>query len=363
MSSQADVEDALKVWVPALLGGMERMSWISRHLHPPQLADCAEALQTADADLAASRGDFALWPSEYQEIGMRLAHASQTILSGMAALRIAVIDQDLTGAYRALGSLAKAQDVIYPLAPAIDAISKLFLPERCRQDQDLVEALAAGPVPDATGEVVGTGIMHARNDWEERGGFSLYVPENYDASRAHPLIVALHGGSGHGRSFLYSWLREARARGAILAAPTSSGTTWALQGSDPDTPALHRLVELVSQHWSVDPTRRLLTGMSDGGTFCYVSGFEPNAPFTHLAPVSAAFHPMLAAAASRERLDHLPIFIAHGALDWMFPVAMAKDAAASLTRVGADITFREIADLSHTWPSEICAEIIDWMMG
>ena len=37
----------------------------------------------------------------------------------------------------------------------------------------------------------------------------------------------------------------------------------------------------------------LLTGMSDGGTFSYVSGLQSNSPFTHLAPCSASFHPML----------------------------------------------------------------------
>ena len=41
------------------------------------------------------------------------------------------------------------------------------------------------------------------------------------------------------------------------------------------------------------PRRMLLTGMSDGGTFTYVSGLEASSPFTHLAPVAAAFHPML----------------------------------------------------------------------
>ena len=47
----------------------------------------------------------------------------------------------------------------------------------------------------------------------------MYVPEYYDAARSWPLVVALHGGSGHGRDFLWTWLREARTRGVIVAAP------------------------------------------------------------------------------------------------------------------------------------------------
>ena len=70
--------------------------------------------------------------------------------------------------------------------------------------------------------------MHVANDTGERGGYSVYVPEDYDPARAHPLVMALHGGSGHGRLFLWSWLREARGRGVILVAPTAIGDTWSL---------------------------------------------------------------------------------------------------------------------------------------
>ena len=74
-----------------------------------------------------------------------------------------------------------------------------------------------------------------RNDTSERGGFSVYVPEDYDPARAYPLVMALHGGSGHGRLFLWSWLREARGRGVILVAPTAMGDTWSLMEPDVDS--------------------------------------------------------------------------------------------------------------------------------
>ena len=58
--------------------------------------------------------------------------------------------------------------------------------------------------------------MHVGGPAGTRGAFSLYVPEYYDAARAWPLVVAMHGGSGNGGAFLWSWLREARTRGFIL---------------------------------------------------------------------------------------------------------------------------------------------------
>jgi len=51
------------------------------------------------------------------------------------------------------------------------------------------------------------------------------VPEYYTPDRAWPLVMALHGGSGNGRGFLWSWLRDARSHGAILVAPTATGGT------------------------------------------------------------------------------------------------------------------------------------------
>jgi phospholipase/carboxylesterase len=238
-------------------------------------------------------------------------------------------------------------------------VSSFFLDPSLRADPD---ALARSMQPARNGE---TGVMHIANEPGTRGGFSLYVPESYTPDRAWPLVVALHGGSGHGRGFLWSWLRDARSFGAILVAPTSAGnslgSTWALMGDDNDTPNLARIVATVREKWNIDPKRLLLTGMSDGGTFCYVSALDVGSPFTHLAPVSATFHPMLISMADAGRIRDLPIHLVHGALDWMFPVEVARQAKAALTAAGANVTYKEIDDLSHTYPREINPPLLAWL--
>src|SRR5262249_55624187 len=197
------------------------------------------------------------------------------------------------------------------------------------------------------------GVMHVAPGEGERAGTWLYVPEYYSPERAWPLVMALHGGSGRGRSFLWSWIRDARSRGAILVAPTSLGDTWAITGNDVDTPHLARILDMVRSDWSIDPDRILLTGMSDGGTFTYTSGLEVTSPFTHLAPISAAFHPMLVQMADTDRIRGLPLHIVHGALDWMFSIDMAHEAERYFRAAGAAVTFREVEDLSHTYPSDL----------
>ena len=234
-------------------------------------------------------------------------------------------------------------------------MSQFFLDASVRDDADLQARLEAGAArPD-------TGVMHVDNEPGSRGGFSMYVPEYYSADRAWPVVMALHGGSGNGRAFLWSWLRDARSFGAILISPTATGGTWALMGEDTDTPNLLRILEEVRGRWNVDASKLLLTGMSDGGTFSYVSGLESASPFTHLAPIAASFHPFLVEAADGERLHGLPIHITHGKLDWMFPVQLARQAEQALAAGGARVSYSEIEDLSHTYPREINARLLRWL--
>ena len=106
-----------------------------------------------------------------------------------------------------------------------------------------------------------------------------------------------------------------------------------------------------------------MTGMSDGGTFTYVLGLRGDCRFSHLAPIAAAFHPMLMNFADADRVRGLPIQIVHGAQDWMFPPELARNAGRVLAEAGAQVVYREIADLSHTYPRDENAHILDWFLG
>jgi phospholipase/carboxylesterase len=53
----------------------------------------------------------------------------------------------------------------------------------------------------------------------------------------------------------------------------------------------------------------------------------------------------------------------HGARDWMFPVTLARNAAEVLRKSGAQVTYREIDDLSHAYPRDENPAIMDWFLG
>ena len=71
----------------------------------------------------------------------------------------------------------------------------------------------------------------------------------------------------------------------------------------------------------------------------------------------------MAEIADADRLRGLPVYLVHGKLDWMFPVQVARQTHELLSAAGADVTYRELNDLSHTYPREINAEILKWLGG
>lgn len=354
--SEAVVDDIVAV-LPPLLQSLEALGFVARYLNPPDFDRVMETAGQPDEALRQVRPRLERWPAQFNDIKTALATASDATLAAFAGLRLVQNGNgDFVSLFRALRYAPRAQEALYALAARLPPVSEFFVDPALRTDADLAAKLAA-----PAGE--NTGIFHTDNDPGSRGGFSLYVPEYYTRERALPLVMALHGGSGNGRGFLWSWLRDARSRGAILVAPTATGSTWALMGDDTDTPNLVRILDSVRARWNVDPARMLLTGMSDGGTFCYVTGLDRASPFTHLAPVAATFHPLMAEMADAERLRGLPVHIVHGRLDWMFPVQVARHTAQALSAAGASVTYRELDDLSHTYPREMNAEILNWLGG
>ena len=351
--SEAVVDDIVAV-LPPLLQSLEALSFIARHLNPVEFGAVMEAAGMPDRALQAVRPRPAGWPEQFTALKSSLEAASDATLAAFAGLRaVQHGNGDLVAVFRALRHAPRALEALYPLAARLPPVSSFFLDPDLREDAGLLARLAE---PNEN-----TGIVHDHNEPGSRGGFSLYVPEYYTPDRAWPLVMALHGGSGNGRGFLWSWLRDARSFGAILVAPTATGNTWALMGKDGDTPNLARILDVVRSRWNIDPTKLLLTGLSDGGTFCYVTGLEGASPFTHLAPVAATFHPLMAEMADAERLRGLPVYLVHGRLDWMFPVQVARQARDGLSAAGANVTYRELDDLSHCYPREMNAPILNWL--
>lgn len=356
----AETTDAL---LAPLLGALDRVEWAQRYLFPPRALELAERLAPHAERLAGPLRalEAAAWPEDLRLLRERLAQVTRQAVELIEAFAVAARSGEPIELYRALRRFAPLQEALYPLAPVLEPVSRWFLEPGRRGDAGLVQRLRDAALREDSAPV---GVLHARNDRGSRGGVSLYAPETWDGITAMPLVVALHGGSGHGRDFLWSWLRDARSRGALLLSPTALDRTWPIMGGeDVDAPRLRAAVLDVAARYHVDRSRVLLTGMSDGATYALLCGFGAGMPFTHLAPACGVLHPFLLARGGIKGARGRPIYLVHGTLDWMFPVQTARMGRDALETAGARVVYREIGDLSHTYPRDENPRILDWLLG
>jgi phospholipase/carboxylesterase len=205
-----------------------------------------------------------------------------------------------------------------------------------------------------------TGVMH-RPATDNHGEYSLYVPENYDPQKRWPLIIAMHGGHGRGDDYLLTWLRPAKSKGYLILSPKSLDQTWSIQQPGIDIRSILSIVEELLDEYAIDTGRLFATGLSDGGTFSYAIGLSCPRLFAGVAPIAGVLGPW----AVPEESKKLPLFIVHGAKDFIFPVAMARAAYTLFTDNGFEnVTYKELPEWGHAYTYSINETLVlPWFEG
>ncbi len=93
-----------------------------------------------------------------------------------------------------------------------------------------------------------------------------------------PLVIALHGGGGNGKTMIDRWQALARQQGIVIAAPNGIGRserrgTWNASGccgeamtrGVDDVAFVQAVIDDVSRKIAIDPKRIYVTGFSNGG--------------------------------------------------------------------------------------------------
>ena len=347
--------DCVNLW-SALRALLVAFGRIEDRLQPNRIAAGADMLEPLAAALQDQCGLTAASRQTSPERDILLRASAQALQAAARFASARVGPHEILKAFQSLRPLARAREILYELAH-LPTINAHFLGTSIDDGSCVLDR-----IEQVSEEQSGLrGIIHVENQRGKRGGYSLYVPEYYSAKQSWPLVVALHGGSGHGADFFWSWLPDARRFGFILAAPTSRGRTWSLSSPGVDAAGLNAMLAHVSENWNVDTAHVLLTGISDGGTYAMLLSIVPQSPFTHFAPVAAAVHILVNSdGVVLAPVRDLFVYQVHGALDWMFPVAKARAAAAALKQAGALITYRELPDLSHNYPRDENPHILRW---
>lgn len=289
-------------------------------------------------------------PTGFEDARKELLEAAALILDALERSTEAEgLEQSLIHFRKAGRRICRAEERLYALCGFIPPVNRYFLEPPVRE--------RAGEFAIPSSSLPSAGLLHIGLDEHPyaRSGYSIYIPESWDGSPPLPLVVALHGGFSHGRDFIWTWLREARSRRFLLAAPSSRGITWSITGPDFDSVLLHDMLVHIKERWAMDEERILLTGLSDGGTYALTRSLDEDSPFTAYAVVSGVLPPFNLRHAGGKR-----IYWVHGARDWMFPIWQAKTGCHLLKEAGADITQTIIPDLYHAYPREHNGAILTW---
>lgn len=231
---------------------------------------------------------------------------------------------------------------LYPIRLSLQAFRHYWLLDGAKPESCEPPSAQAHPA---------SGIRYHAVD-QQRGAYTVYIPEYYTSDRAWPLILAMHGGSGNDEDFLWTWLKYAKSRGYLLISAKSFGATWYPW----DAPSVLLMLDAMQVRYRVDASRILLTGLSDGGSFGYDVGFAFPDRFSALAVVAGILRPQQLT----EQAKQLPVYIAHGAQDQLLPVQYIRLVANKLREGGQPVTYHELPNFGHAYPSGENTAILDW---
>ena len=198
----------------------------------------------------------------------------------------------------------------------------------------------------ASATTLAPGVTHLSS------GAIAYRPANLPAG-PRPLIVALHG-AGRAPGEALDIVRDRADReGLLVLAPKSTRDTWdivdylrkeggvrsqeeALRGFGPDIKRIDTALGELFAKAQVDPSKIVLLGFSDGGSYALSVGLSNPKLFSGIVALSpgAMLAPNVVATSQR-------IFIAHGRSDHVVPFQDDKlHIADPLTAAGLHVLFR-----------------------
>jgi phospholipase/carboxylesterase len=188
----------------------------------------------------------------------------------------------------------------------------------------------------------------------------------------YPTLLLLHG-RGADEQDLFGLAEELDPRLYVVSAraPLSFGPGFAwyhlIDIGNPDLTsfrasleALTRFVEDLPTIYPVDPSRIYMLGFSQGavmaGSLALVHPERPagTVMLSGYLPLDAGLAVDVAGLAGHE------VFVGHGTLDPVIPVAAARLARDYFTRVGAQLTYREYPIPHAIGPQEL-ADVADWL--
>ncbi|RDZ29398.1 prolyl oligopeptidase family serine peptidase [Lysobacter silvisoli] len=213
--------------------------------------------------------------------------------------------------------------------------------------------------------------------------YQVFVPSRAAGGAHPPVVLFLHGSGERGDDNqrqvavgLGPWIgRHVDEFPAIAVFPQSpADRSWT------DSTARMALAALDAAigEFGGDPERVALTGLSRGGYGVYELAMMQPDRFAALVPICGGItapeqiadlyvHEVATAevpfAIAAQRLQRIPVWIFHGALDEAVPVQQSRLMAQALRQAGGDVRYTEFAEAGHNaWdPAYATAELWPWL--
>jgi predicted esterase len=190
--------------------------------------------------------------------------------------------------------------------------------------------------------------------------YRVYVPKSYTASKATPLVIALHGLGANEDSMFDNYEKLppqlSEQHGFLLASPLGfrrdgfygsgimGGTDAAARrrGEYSEKDVLE-VLRLMKAAYNVDESRIYLIGHSMGaiGTWALASKYPQT--WAALVAFAGVGSPALA-----DNMKAIPQFVVHGDADDTVNVSGSRTMVAALKKLNAKVTYIEVAGGSHT---------------
>lgn len=201
------------------------------------------------------------------------------------------------------------------------------------------------------------------NENDETLPYRLLKPKGYDAGRAYPLVVFLHGMGDRGRdneSQLVNGVSELFASDAtmdqfpaVVIAPQcpdgedlneASWSNW-----NDEVPAITKptrlvleIVEAMREEFTIDADRMYIGGLSMGGFGTWDVILEHPDLFAAAFPICGGADPQKA-----ERIAGLPLWVFHGAKDETVPPRFSRDMVRAIQEAGGHPGYCEYPGVGH----------------
>jgi predicted esterase len=188
--------------------------------------------------------------------------------------------------------------------------------------------------------------------------YSIKLPDDYDPSRAYPMIVFLHGSAQSDEGLL----NLPRSNGAFIEIAPFGRDMYGAYASEESQIDIQEAIADASRWYNIDPDRIVIGGFSMGGYGALRTFYET--PDLYAGVAVFAGHPNLANEwlggghpdfldpSTQAVLIDTPVFIYHGQADEALDPDLMKRLADSLAGQGAAVTTRFVPGRGHQYQDE-----------